>query len=179
MGGVQRFSNLFQRPDDPQSGVTIDSGGNLYGTTGFGGEYGGGTVYEVYDPDRAGTPQFSVTAGTYTEAAPHETIYFTLNGNEPTTASRRYTDPISISATETVNAIAVASGYSDGPVAHATYTIKFPPAATPVISPKSGSYSPGQMITITDATPGSIIYYTTNGSNPQLHQCDTPQQESP
>jgi len=41
-----------------------------------------------------------------------------------------------------------------------------PLAAKPVISPGSGIYSGNQTITISSATPGTDIYYTTNGSEP-------------
>jgi Legume lectin domain/Chitobiase/beta-hexosaminidase C-terminal domain len=40
------------------------------------------------------------------------------------------------------------------------------PAATPVISPTTGTYSSAQTVTITDATSGATIYYTTDGSQP-------------
>ena len=41
-----------------------------------------------------------------------------------------------------------------------------PVPATPVISPASGSYAMYQRVTITDATPGAVIYYTTDGTDP-------------
>lgn len=40
------------------------------------------------------------------------------------------------------------------------------PCATPVITPTSGSYVSSVSVTITCATPGSTIYYTTDGSTP-------------
>ena len=40
------------------------------------------------------------------------------------------------------------------------------PAATPKLSVASGTYNAIQTVTITDATPGAIIYYTTDGSVP-------------
>jgi Chitobiase/beta-hexosaminidase C-terminal domain len=40
------------------------------------------------------------------------------------------------------------------------------PAATPLFSPKAGSYSGTQNVMITDAIPGAIIYYTTDGTVP-------------
>jgi len=39
-------------------------------------------------------------------------------------------------------------------------------AATPVISPVSGTYATGQTISIADSTPGAAIYYTTDGTTP-------------
>ena len=79
----------------------------------------------------AGTPWFSPSAGTYTvaqsvtitDAAPGATIYYTTNGNTPTTSSTKYTGPISVTATETIKALAVASGYTNSAVASAVYTI--------------------------------------------------------
>jgi hypothetical protein len=41
-----------------------------------------------------------------------------------------------------------------------------PTPATPVISPASGAYTIYQRVTITDATPGAVIYYTTDGTDP-------------
>ncbi|MGB6720900.1 MAG: kelch repeat-containing protein [Terracidiphilus sp.] len=45
-------------------------------------------------------------------------------------------------------------------------TTALPPAAAPAFSPASGTYSSNQTVTISDATPGATIYYTTDGSAP-------------
>ena len=39
-------------------------------------------------------------------------------------------------------------------------------AATPVITPASGTFTAAQSVAITDATPGASIHYTTDGSTP-------------
>ena len=119
------------------------------------------------------TPTFSPAAGTYaagqkvaiSDATAGAVIYYTTNGNTPTTASTKYTAPISISGSETLEAIAVATGYANSAVASAKYTI-VPAAATPTFSVPAGTYSTTQSVQILDATPGATIYYTTNGAAP-------------
>jgi hypothetical protein len=123
---------------------------------------------------QAATPIFSPGAGTYTSAqratissaTPSSTIYYTTNGTTPTTSSAVYAGPITVSATETIEAIAVASGYSNSGVATAAYTISLAQTATPIFSPGTGTYTSTQTVTIGSATPLSTIYYTTNGTTP-------------
>jgi hypothetical protein len=71
-----------------------------------------------------------------------------------------------VSSTETLQAIAVAAGDTNSPVATATYTIDLAAAATPVFLPVAGTYASAQSVTITDATTGAVVYYTTDGSVP-------------
>ncbi len=79
----------------------------------------------------AGTPKLSPGAGTYTgvqhvtmtSSTSGATIYFTINGDTPTTSSTKYTSAISVGSSKTVKAIAVATGYTESAIASATYTI--------------------------------------------------------
>ena len=79
----------------------------------------------------AATPVFTPAAGTYTsaqsvtitDATPNAAIYYTSNGTTPTTSSTKYTGAITVSSTETIEAIAMANGYATSAVASATYTI--------------------------------------------------------
>ena len=47
-----------------------------------------------------------------------------------------------------------------------TTTTQVPVTAVPTLSPAAGSYMGAQTISITDGTPGAVIYYTTDGSVP-------------
>ena len=121
----------------------------------------------------AATPTFSPAPGSYStstvqvslaDATPGAVIYYTLNGAAPTSGSSKYSAPLTLSATTTIQAIAIAGGYNNSPVASATYTLG---AATPTFSPAAGSYSSSTVtVSLADATPGATIYYTTNGATP-------------
>jgi N-acetylneuraminic acid mutarotase len=159
-----------------------DRNGNLwlFGGAGFDANGKSGYLNDLwqYQPSttslsQAATPTLNVPTGTYTttqtvtisDATPNTTIYYTTNGSTPTTSSSVYSGAITVSSTETLEAIATASGYSTSAVASAAYTIT-PPAATPTFSPAAGSYTSAQTVTISDKTPGATIYYTTNGTTP-------------
>jgi hypothetical protein len=122
---------------------------------------------------QASAPTFSPAGATYTtsqsvaiaDATSGATIYYTTDGTTPTTSSAQYSGAISVSTTETIEAIAAAVGYSASSVSSATYTIT-PPAATPTFSPAAGTYASTQSVSITDATSGATIYYTTDGTTP-------------
>lgn len=119
-------------------------------------------------------PVFSPVAGTYfnsvdvtlsceTEGA---TIYYTLDGTDPSDASTAYTEAIHITETKTVKAIAIKNALSSD-VVSATYTISnIETVATPVITPEAGNYNAPQQITITCETADAVIYYTTDGTDP-------------
>jgi hypothetical protein len=119
------------------------------------------------------SPLSSLASGTFataqqvtlTDATAGAAMYYTTNGATPTASSTRYTGAITISATETIQAIAIVSGYAPSTVSSATYTIETS-AATPTFSPASGIYSSVQTVTISSTTPGAAIYYTTNGTAP-------------
>jgi hypothetical protein len=133
--------------------------------------------YETFLVTGAGpptaTPTFLPAAGDYSaaqtvsisDAISTATIHYTTNGRTPTTASTKYTGPITVSSTETLKAIAVKTGYTESVVASATYTITSP-AATPTFSPAAGDYSTAQKVSLSDATAGATIHYTTNGKTP-------------
>jgi hypothetical protein len=102
---------------------------------------------------RLATPTFSVSAGAYTSAQTVSingpagaTIYYTTNGQQPTTSSSQYTGPISVSSNEVVQAIAVETGFTDSLVAVANYQIA--PANAPIIDFPSGFAAASNLIAV-------------------------------
>jgi myo-inositol-hexaphosphate 3-phosphohydrolase len=108
----------------------------------------------------------AVGSGTYTiTAAPQlamatrpVTIYSTTDSSTPTTASTQNTGP------STAEAFAAGVEYGVSMVASGSNNIT---PATPTFSPAaSGSFTTPQSVMIADASPGVMLYYTTNGSTP-------------
>ncbi len=83
-------------------------------------------------------PTFSTPTGGYTspqmvtisDGTPGAAIFYTLNGATPTTASTRYSGPVSIPTTATLKAITSAPGYAPSTVTTAVYTIYQTPMCT-------------------------------------------------
>jgi hypothetical protein len=79
----------------------------------------------------AAAPTFSPAAGNFASAqsvvistsTPSATIYYTLNGTTPTTASAKYATPIAVSSTTTIQALVAATNYTNSTVSKAAYTI--------------------------------------------------------
>jgi len=107
----------------------------------------------------AATPTFSPAAGTYTsaqsvtisDATPGATIYYTTDGTVPTVNSTKYTGSIAVTATETISAIAVASGFANSAVASATYNlpINFAISVTPTALSVTGGQSGTATVSVT------------------------------
>jgi hypothetical protein len=88
---------------------------------------------------RLATPTFSASPGAYTSGQSvtingpsGATIYYTTNGQKPTTASNKYSGPVSVGSSEIVQAIAVQSGYTDSLVGTGNYQVGA--AGTPLIN---------------------------------------------
>jgi len=123
------------------------------------------------------SPTFSPSNGTYnvpqtvtiSDSTPNTTIYYAIN-HYPSTSSNStvYTGPITVSSSETIWAIALAKDHYQSGIVSGNWNIVpgAVAAATPSFSPAGGTYSSSQTVTLTDTTPGSTIFYTTDGSTP-------------
>ena len=109
-------------------------------------------------------------------ATPDATVYYTTNGDEPSTSSTKYVVPFEVTKSgTTVKAIAVADGAEDMK-AEATYTIK---PEQPVFSDESKTFKDAFNVTLslpesTDAN--STIHYATTG---KTATADSPLYEGP
>jgi arabinogalactan endo-1,4-beta-galactosidase len=115
------------------------------------------------------TPVFSSTGGSYTsvqtvtisDSNSGAIVYYTTDGTTPSASSTKYTSAgITVSSTETIQAIAIASGYTNSSVATATFTITLPaPDFTIALAPSS--------VTVTASQSGTGIVTITpeNGFN--------------
>jgi hypothetical protein len=163
-------SKVYSGPISVAASMTVQALASAVGYT------SSGVVKAAYVvvPEQAAAPAFSLGSGSYagtqtvtiTDATPNASIYYTLDGTIPTASSTLYSAPISIASSETLSAVAVASGFSNSAVTSAIYKISPPVEASPAFSPFPGRYTASQKVTITDNTPGSKIYYTTDGSTP-------------
>jgi sugar lactone lactonase YvrE len=140
-GGAATMAEL-----DGPHGLAFDAAGNLYVA-----DAANFRVRKVTFPGPAATPSIGLAAGTYvgtqsvaiTDSMQGATIYYTTDGSTPATGSSVYSGPVTVSATETLQAIAVVTGYTESAVASAIYTIN--QSVTP---------------TITWPTPAAITYGT-------------------
>jgi hypothetical protein len=118
-------------PTGPGTHLVVAS---YQGDTNFGSSASGTTSLQA----QAAAPAFKPVAGTYpsgqkisiSDSSTNVTIYYTTDGSTPTMSSAVYSSPITALTSETINAIALGTGYVASPVATAVYVIVPPPQLT-------------------------------------------------
>jgi Legume lectin domain/Chitobiase/beta-hexosaminidase C-terminal domain len=106
---------------------TITNGKVYVGTSNFLSVYGlfGATPQAATPVLNPGGETFSGSVSvSMSDSTPNASIYYTTNGSTPTTSSTKYNGPINVTATETIKAIAGASGYVPSTVASETYNLQ-------------------------------------------------------
>ena len=125
------------------------------------------------------TPTFSPAEGSFTTAqyvtiscaTEGATIYYTVDGSEPTANSAVYSSAIYVTETTTVKAMGVMSGLQNSPVASATYTILTPITIAQARALNNDEYAlvqgvvtyiKGRNIYIQDETAGIDLFLNNN-----------------
>jgi alpha-tubulin suppressor-like RCC1 family protein len=129
-------------------------------------------TYTISSNQTPPPPTIAPASGEYeygqaiTLSAPVDTtIRYTTDGAVPTGTSPLYSGPLTLTGPVTIRARVFNSNGISGDASSATYTVR---ASTPVFTPGGGTYAAGQSIAITDAVPGALIRYTTNGQEPTI-----------
>jgi uncharacterized repeat protein (TIGR03803 family) len=125
----------------PEGALVQGSDGNFYGTTAFGGSSGSGTIFKM-TPAGVLTTLFSFNG---------------TNGANPYAGLVQGTDGNFYGTTQNGGSL------NDGVVFQLLLPLT---TAAPVFNPVAGTYASAQSVTITSATTGASIRYTTDGSTP-------------
>ena len=120
-------STLYSSPIKISTTTTIEA---IAAASGYNNSVAATATFTINLP-AAAMPTFSPAPGTFTstqtvtlaDATTGAAIYYTTDGSNPTNSSAQYVNPISVTGTTTINAIAVASGFSQSAVATGVFTI--------------------------------------------------------
>jgi len=109
---------------------------------------------------------FQLTASTETCASkPAVSMGYSIDSGATTITSTSFT--ASVSATPGAHILHVKCwGIKVNENLPVNITVVASTVSTPVFSPAAGTYKSAQSVTLSDATPGATIYYTTNGAAP-------------
>jgi alpha-tubulin suppressor-like RCC1 family protein len=97
-------------------------------------------------------------------------IRYTTDGTEPgpTSASLVSGGTVSVLKSLVLKSRAYFSDWPPSDRTVGTYVLTLGTVATPTMTPAGGTYSSGQTVTLASSTPGAVIRYTLDGSDPKL-----------
>lgn len=98
------------------------------------------------------------------------TIHYTIDGTDPTTASTVFTAPFTLTTNvspQTVKAFAVRTDWAGSTITSETFTVT-PRPTTEVVTfnPPAGTFQDSVDVSLSSATPGATIHFTTDGTDP-------------
>jgi 6-phosphogluconolactonase (cycloisomerase 2 family) len=128
-------------------------------------------------PESAATPSFDPPPNSYNRdqvvsllcATQGASIHYTTDGTEPSTSSPVFTAPITVGGdgiTTKIRAIAIKDGLIDSNLAQGSFTIDYDAVAAPAFDPYPTQYNVDTAVTLSCATPGAVIRYTLDGTDP-------------
>ena len=137
----------------------------------------GDTDPDDTDPGATAAPSFDPAPGTYpadtvvtiAHVRADAVVHVTTDGTPATTDAPVYTDPIPVGGdgtTVTIRAVAREPDRTPSQEVVGTFTINYPDAAAPTISPSSGEFLGEAEITMATSTPGATVFYTTDDIAP-------------
>jgi hypothetical protein len=158
----------YHAPITVQPGTTVTAIATLSGGT------RSSTAVGVYGRPPAATPAITPHGGTHissvtvsiSDTTSGASIYYTLDGSTPSPGAgttQPYTASFTLTVSATVRAVATASGFAQSSVASESFTIQ---TSKPGFTPNGGAVAFPASVSIHDNTPGSTIFYTTDGSTP-------------
>lgn len=146
--------------------TSVSAGTTNAGLAEFEAYLGTDTVAPVVTPT---PPGGTYASGQTVTLASNETatIYYTTDGSTPTTASSKYTAPLTLNGPLTLKYFAVDASNNSSAVVTQSYSTG-PDVTKPVVTanPAGGAYAPGTTITLTVNEANSVIKYTKDGSDP-------------
>jgi hypothetical protein len=127
-------------------------------------------------PDKVASPTFTPDGGSFNGstnvslscATNGAKIYYTTDGSVPSDSDNLYSSPISVTSSTTIKAVAIKTGLTNSDIITKTFTINTTPGkvASPTFTPDGGSFNGSTNVSLSCATAGAKIYYTTDGSEP-------------
>jgi len=128
-------------------------------------------VYDKQSKFQVANPKFSPSGGvfnnkqhvTITCQTDGASIYYTVDGTDPTNYSNIYTEPIEIVKTQTLKAQGYKKDWNTSTIVSSAYKLVVTP---PELDLPSGTYDNIQTVSISCKSEGAAIHYTTDGSEP-------------